>query len=688
MGDCVQQHSNAVTPESVTLVTNMDMHDVAAAAAPSALSDAQRTALWAVVLTSSTLSTLGSLCIILIAVRKLNRFFHRLMFGLSVGHILFSLTFVCQAFFQPHPVDFAREVNGASMMTEEADDKLSSPQFAFGNATTCSALGFLMRFPLTIAMYNCYLSIYFNHSTRRGWNSDTFPKIYEAIAHILAFVLPMGFGTAGVLTDAFNPLPVIPMCDTGPWPPGCDDPEYGMECIRGQTALIQDWLYLSFMLVASAIGLWNTISVYIFVRRQIKVSRRHSFETQYHSRSNRLQSSESDYNSQIFQIGPRASPASAQLSGDTFSGSISGNRNVTARKAHSRVLQKVACQSVMYTVAYFNGLFWEIASRIVLDSINVQGQDTERRYYSFALLAFLFYPLLGFWNSVIYTLPRYMSWRRLYPEKSSKWIIQQVLQGTEPFERFRRRTRARVETGSQRRNCNSDDSASLSIPMSRSPFDRTNRFQISETLESRYPQNRSLTPYSNALSPTLEGKPKLTSRNVDAFDIPLPRSIHISSSTPDSGNEVEEDKPNHPINQQRCHESNNDNSCQQGSFQDTINGKVNIVNDDDRSLERRMRLSSVPGIGQPPHEGRSGSDRENASMDSVSGNMATEEDVFSVASSLSSETLAGGSEQDHEEDKLNREEEIIELPKCVEQKRNEILDGDALSYSSGMNHNT
>jgi hypothetical protein len=218
------------------------MHDVAAA--PSTLSDAQRKALWAVALTSSTLSMLGSLCIILIAARKLNRFFHRLIFGLSVGNILFSLTFVCQAFLQPHPVDFAREVNGASMMTEEADDKLSSPQFAFGNATTCSA-----------------------------------------------------FGTAGVLTDAFNPLPVIPMCDTGPWPPGCDDPEYGMECIRGQTALIQDWLYLSVMLVASAIGLWNTISVYIFVRRQIKVSRRHSFETQYHSRSNRLQSSESDYNS-------------------------------------------------------------------------------------------------------------------------------------------------------------------------------------------------------------------------------------------------------------------------------------------------------------------------------------------------------------------------------------------------------
>ena len=302
--------------------------------------------------------------------------------------------------------------------------------FAVGNTQSCTLLGFMMRFPLAVALYCCYLSLYFNYSVRKGWREGSSISLsWEIVGHIIAFGAPIIFGTIGIATDSYNPLTLIHICDTGPWPPGCGDNTE--PCTRGENYLRQDWCYLSFLLLASLIGIWNTISVYLFVRRQIQTSRQHTFRSSSSAQRRRPSST---------------SQSSRHLQGrNSNSHQRSTSSTATTSKDYSTVRQ-VAHQSVLYTLAYLNGFLWAFTTRIIFDTVDVQGKEDQPKYYIFVLGAYLFFPLQGFWNSYIYIRPRILLWKTLHPKESATWIIRKIFSEEEPIDRrrsFRRSASAR-----------------------------------------------------------------------------------------------------------------------------------------------------------------------------------------------------------------------------------------------------
>jgi hypothetical protein len=341
-------------------------HDSSEKSMSSSLTATQYNVLATIGFAASSLSLFGSSCIVYIAMKRLDKFFHRVMIGLSIGDIILSTGLLLQPILIP-PIN-------------------PIYQFAVGNTATCSALGFMMRFPVTVAIYNCYLSLYFNFSVRNGWKESTSIR-WEVAAHSFAFAVPIIFGIAGVLTESFNPLPLIHVCDFGAYPAGCAINDE-LDCIRGENCISQDWVNLCIILLAAAGSIWGTASVYIFVRRKTQASRRHSFRG-------------------------------------------------AAALDNQKTVKDVAHQAVLYMLAYLNGILWALVTRIVFDTIEVQGKDHEPGFYTLAVLSYIFFPLQGFWNSYIYIRPRYLTWLKVNPEGTRLWAVRKVFSSEEPIEQMR-----------------------------------------------------------------------------------------------------------------------------------------------------------------------------------------------------------------------------------------------------------
>lgn len=314
---------------------------------------------------TSSLSVLGSTAIIYIASSRVDQFYHRVMVGLSLSDVIVSVTVLLQAFLIP------------------SDINPSIYSFATGTTASCSALGFFMRFPLAVAIYNCYLGLFFNHSLRNGWSENS-SGWWEYSAHAGAFLLPISFGISGLATESFNFLPELRICDFGSSNSDCNGVNDDA-CVRGDKYAIQDWLYVAIMLVFTSISVAATVSVYIFYRAQyIANGRHHGFGT--------------------------------------------------TQKDSQRVKQ-VACQTVLYLVAFLNGTVWTTATAISID----RGVS-ERPAFILSILAYTFFPLQGFWNSYIYIRPRWLMWRKTQGDASWSTMVMKVFSREEPAVRRRRGT--------------------------------------------------------------------------------------------------------------------------------------------------------------------------------------------------------------------------------------------------------
>ena len=356
----------------------------------STLSDGQYSALFAIAFTSCTLSLVGSATIIHICRRKIKtHLLSRIMFGLSFGDIVTTSALFLQPFLIP----------------TNQDPVL---RFARGNQTSCNALGTLMRFPASVAAYNCFLSVYFLCTVRFNWKpneSGSFRK-WEILGHTFALSIPIVFGIAGIVTDSFNLQALINICELGPLPTDCTVNK-DLECIRGgEISLTLDWAYTGIQLVLTVIAICCTVSLYRYVRQQTIQSNRHAFAQQQQQQ---------------------------QESNNT------AHRRRSSHQQHRTPMEdqsrEVAVQAALYTLAYMNGLLWGLIYRIVYDMVDVSGRDSEPAFFCLAVLAYCFFPLQGFWNSCIYIRPRYLNWRRRHPEGSRLWAMKQVLSGEEPIAR-------------------------------------------------------------------------------------------------------------------------------------------------------------------------------------------------------------------------------------------------------------
>lgn len=157
---------------------------------------------------SSLMSIFGSSSIVAIIIQNglYRELFHRIILGLSVADLFFSMSCLVQPYSLP---------------------RFSELPFARGNQETCELAGFFTEAVLGSVLYNAFLCIYF-------WKKVTgrsVSKFFEPAGHSIAIIVPILFGIVGLSTKSYNPSKILFICVGTPYPPDCQNTD--TPCERG-----------------------------------------------------------------------------------------------------------------------------------------------------------------------------------------------------------------------------------------------------------------------------------------------------------------------------------------------------------------------------------------------------------------------------------------------------------------------
>jgi len=138
---------------------------------------------------TGTLSIMGSSTIIYSILsdreRRLSRIYHRLLLGMSIFDIVFSVAKVAST--MPIPKDTIPNIYGAS-----------------GNQATCNAQGFFIQFASGTQVYNAALCIYYLLVIKYGKSDAYISKTIEPIMHSVAISFPFVTATVALCKGLFN----------------------------------------------------------------------------------------------------------------------------------------------------------------------------------------------------------------------------------------------------------------------------------------------------------------------------------------------------------------------------------------------------------------------------------------------------------------------------------------------------
>ena len=346
------------------------------------LSDAKYFTAFALGVSSCTLSVLGSTVIIYLILRRQkwkSSLFQRIVLGLSVSDILGTLSAACQPFMLP---------------------KSTKIPIAFGNTTTCEAIGFLFMSTMASYLYSCELSVYFLLSIRYDWREAKTSSYLEPWVHVLPWIVPLSFGTAAIILDAYNPSLVLGICMFGSYPADCHVSET-IECVRGDRDAVVYGLFVPWNFIsgfAALIGISSTWLVYSSVRRQIQRNHRYDFRRQ-----------------------------SATASG------VGMVVPVIELSQQDKRLRAVSRQAIFYTLAFLNtfigACFGSIMGFFYTESGNmgIYTLDDKPFVYAAVLFLYAFFPLQGFLNALVYVRPILIRWKDANQNMGWLFAFRQVL---------------------------------------------------------------------------------------------------------------------------------------------------------------------------------------------------------------------------------------------------------------------
>lgn len=339
------------------------------------LTDAQYITAFTFGLISCSLSLFGSTSIIYLVVKRHNvwndaeQVHHRIVLGLSVMDVITSSII----FVAPY---INREDTGLL--------------FARGNVASCDFGGFFFQFFIGSTFYNCLLSIYFVRTIRYNKSASAALFHHERLFHVIAFLVPIAFGIAGVVTKVFNPSLFLGFCDIEVYPWNClqNDSNNVQECERGGGAVdILNWPHSVLFMLLNFIGIVATWLVYWTIRQ--------------HAR----------------KINRRWNPTSSPL-------------DEVQRKRIRAVGIQAICYTAVFFVAFASTLFLTVVRELyepeTTDASDLSGEPVV---YASILLIYILFPVQGFLNWLIYIRPRLIRWKDANAEKSWLWAYRQVLKG-------------------------------------------------------------------------------------------------------------------------------------------------------------------------------------------------------------------------------------------------------------------
>mmetsp|Transcript_42337 Transcript_42337/g.101987 ORF Transcript_42337/g.101987 Transcript_42337/m.101987 type:complete len:933 (+) Transcript_42337:388-3186(+) len=433
-------------------------------------SRAQYIVLFAVAFFSCVLSICGSVLILYLVLKgkryKDGGLYHRLLLGLSVSDLVVTFSLILQPFLTPEQTGYP---------------------FSRGNATTCAVVGFGYLYFVGSYTYNCLLGLYFLLTVRYRMTQRRIARYIEPWGHILAFTFPTAIGISAVMFELLNANPFLGICNLFPSQHECEWHENSpdIECENQKQYNILNSMLDYYALVTAGVGLICTVVVYVTVKTRYNkalparssttpLSQTFSMITM---RSRRPSSAISSIRSDTASTNePHNRDEGKVNTDDTGSVEVSdsepeldsevedsentsaqlkqsegGCRTIDTEKAEAdsidegqrKRLQQIGMQAVWYAAAYMIGLLVVLAANII-DTIYLDPESTSSDlttlgekplFFFFTLLIWMFFPLQGFFNGMIYIRPRLVRWKHHF-QGCSWWFAFRMVLTNEPPPRW------------------------------------------------------------------------------------------------------------------------------------------------------------------------------------------------------------------------------------------------------------
>jgi len=253
---------------------------------------------------------------------------------------------------------------------------------AIGNTTTCEIQGFIAQLCFAIPYYNGALALYYLLKIRFNMKESHIRDKVEPFMHAFALLGNLGFAITSLCLNLYNSMGNF--CYLAPYPLGCAQSD-GIECTRGENALIFRWYFCGFWMISLFLFIpCSMASVFWTVwQQERKMKRRYGFLNQ-----------------------PNRSSGTEFTNGDQV------RRNHSRLTRISERTNEVAKQGLAYVVAFFLTWMWSFILRL-------EDQVTGPPNSAFLIiLAQIFNPLQGFLNYLVYIRPRVSRMRKQDPNVS------------------------------------------------------------------------------------------------------------------------------------------------------------------------------------------------------------------------------------------------------------------------------
>ena len=372
---------------------------------------------------TGSISVIGSAAIIFMIFRsteKLKTTYHRILFGMSLLDIIFSIG--CLLSTIPFPSDTPLPWG-----------------MLYGNTTTCTIQG-MMLFSGSIGctMYNCSLAMFYMLKIAFGIKDEQMKKRIEPFFHCLPLLYLISTNTFLLSKQSFNPLGA--MCLITPYPRGCNlNPD--VPCTRGEHANEYFWNFAAW----PVIGMFGVIflamgRLYYAVRAQeIKMrkyqlsidtpdgvgSLRRRVELRRASNNTIPQPpSELSVTQKILmKFMPSYDPQGGRDSDTREVNGITRRTSTTATGTSlAQKRREAMIQCFLYVSAYFISYIFVIAHQLAIKS--------GKLIYPFWVLSSIFFPLQGFLNFVVFIRPRIMGYREADSELSFRQAFSRAILST------------------------------------------------------------------------------------------------------------------------------------------------------------------------------------------------------------------------------------------------------------------
>lgn len=233
---------------------------------------------------------------------------------------------------------------------------------AVGNTTTCTALGFLLHVGMVlVAGFNCAISLTFLLRIRFNVRESRISQYLEKPTYLLMLFSSVTIAVMALLFEGYNPSEFLHACTITAVPFACNSRD-DLTCLRGENAWIVHMVQVGLMLVLTITSITSVLAVFCFVRRQ----------------------------------------------------TMNGSHRSFSRSTMEKRVRETALQALLYSFVYANMIVW---IGIAL-SLAFAREEKDRDPFVVTLMLWIFLPIQGLFNFLVYTFPTVRRLREADPHKS------------------------------------------------------------------------------------------------------------------------------------------------------------------------------------------------------------------------------------------------------------------------------